>query len=233
MLAVAFGRSWQASWWEWHVLMLLAFGLIAATAHREWHVERFSGIYRDETAGANRSVSVLFADLQGFTAYSERHDPSEVSAMLNELFGAAIPGVERRGGEIDRLIGDAIMATFNGRGDQEDHAERAARSALALQQATADVTAAHPGWLRFRAGVNTGEPRVGVLGSGGGRTYSVIGDTVNLASRIEGLAPPGGVAIGEETAIRLWGAKTEPLGDMEVKGRDAPVAVHLLYSLPG
>ena len=88
-------------------------------------MERFSGIYRDETAGANRSVSVLFADLQGFTAYSERHDSSEVSAMLNELFGAAIPAVERRGGEIDRLIGDAIMATFNGRGDQEDHAERA------------------------------------------------------------------------------------------------------------
>ena len=114
LVAVALSRSWQASWWEWHVLMLAAFGLIALTAHREWHVERFSGLYRDETVESSRQVTVLFADLQGFTSYSERHDPGEVTEMLNALFEAALPAVERHGGEIDRLIGDAVMATSTG-----------------------------------------------------------------------------------------------------------------------
>jgi len=186
LVAVALSRSWQASWWEWHVLMLAAFGLIALTAHREWHVERFSGLYRDETVESSRQVTVLFADLQGFTSYSERHDPGEVTEMLNALFEAALPAVERHGGEIDRLIGDAVMATFNRDGDQEDHAERGARAALDLQRSESALAASHPDWPRFRAGLNSGVASVGLLGSGGGRTYSVIGDTVNLAARIEG-----------------------------------------------
>ncbi len=231
-VATALGRNWHASWWEWHVLMLVAFALIAISAHREWHEERFSGLYLPRTAVATRQVTVLFADLQGFTAYSEQHEAGEVSEMLNTLFEAAIPTIERNGGEIDRLIGDAVMATFNHRGDQDDHARRAARAALALQEAVAEVGAAHPAWPRFRAGLNTGDASVGVLGSGRGRTYSVIGDTVNLAARIEGLAPAGGVAISAETASRLDDAKTEPLGDVQVKGREASVSVHLLLSLP-
>jgi adenylate cyclase len=231
-VATAIGRNWHASWWEWHVLMLVAFALIAVSAHREWHEERFSGLYLTRTAVATRQVTVLFADLQGFTAYSERHEAGEVSEMLNTLFEAAIPPIERHGGEIDRLIGDAVMATFNRRGDQDDHARRAARAALALQVAVAEVGLAHPAWPRFRAGLNTGEASVGVLGSGRGRTYSVIGDTVNLAARIEGLAPAGGVAISAETASRLDDAATQPLGDVQVKGREAPVSVHLLLSLP-
>jgi adenylate cyclase len=231
-VATAVARNWQASWWEWHVLLLLAFGLIAAAAHREWHEERFSGLYLDETGKATRQVTVLFADLQGFTSYSERHDADEVSTMLNRLFAVAIPAIERHGGEIDRLIGDAVMATFNSHGDQPDHAQRAARAALALQAAAGELAAARPDWPRFRAGVHTGEASVGVLGTAGGRTYSVIGDTVNLAARIEGLAPPGGVAISADTAASLDGATTEPLGDVRVKGREAAASVHLLLSLP-
>jgi adenylate cyclase len=227
--AIAISRTWQLSWWEWHVLMLVAFALIAASAHREWHAERFSGLYVE---GGPRELSVLFADLQGFTSYSERHDATEVTEMLNAYFAAAIPAIERHGGEIDRLIGDAVMATFDGSADGTDHPERAARAALALQEATAAVADANPGWPRFRAGVNTGEARVGVLGSGSGRTYSVIGDAVNLASRIEGLAPAGGVALGGDTASRLRGAQLEPLGRMDVKGRAAPVDVFLLLRLP-
>jgi adenylate cyclase len=225
MVAVALGRNWQASWWEWHVLMLAAFGLIAVMAHREGTEERFARLYLDKDA---EPVSVLFADLQGFTAYSEQHDPSAVSQMLNTLFDAAIPAVEQHGGEIDRLIGDAVFATFQGDG----HPERAARAALALQAAAAPLLAANPDWLRFRAGVHTGQASIGVLGTGSGRTYSAIGDTVNLGSRIEGLAPAGGVAISAETASRLWGATTEPLGTVAVKGRAEPVEVLLLVGLP-
>ena len=216
LVAIAISRNWRASWWEWHVLMLLAFAVIAWAAHREWHEERFSPLYRPETAAATRTVSVLFADLKGFTAYSEQHEAGAVTEMLNTYFEAAIPALEEHGAEIDRLIGDAVFATFDGNG----HAERAGRAALALQAAVEAVAAAHPGWPRFRVGVHTGEATVGVLGSGSGRTYSVIGDTVNLGARIEGLAPVGGVAISAETARGLAGAKTERLGTVEVKGRD-------------
>jgi adenylate cyclase len=229
MIAVAVGRSWHASWWEWHVLMLVAFGVIAWAAHREWHEERFSPLYGDETAAATQELSVLFADLQGFTAFSETQEADEISRMLNTLFDAAIPEIERHAGEIDRLIGDAVFARFTG----DDHAERAARAALGLQKATAAVAQEHPAWPRFRAGVNTGEASVGVLGSGSGRTYSTIGDTVNLASRIEGLAPAGGVAISAATAAKLIGAQTEPLGTISVKGRVEPAEVLLLLKLPG
>jgi adenylate cyclase len=229
MVAVAAGRSWQASWWEWHVLMLVAFGLIAWAAHREWHEERFSALYGDETAAGTQELSVLFADLQGFTAFSETHGADEVGRMLNTLFEAALPPIERHGGEIDRIVGDAVFARFVNDG----HAERAARAALALQKTTAAVAEQQPGWPRFRAGVNTGEASVGVLGSGKGRTYSTVGDTVNVGSRIEGLAPAGGVAIGAATAARLVGAETQPLGTVSVKGHAEPVEVLLLLRLPG
>ncbi len=105
-------------------------------------------------------------------------------------------------------------------------APRGRRSAL--QKATATVGLEHPDWPRFRAGVNTGEASVGVLGSGSGRTYSTIGDAVNVASRIEGLAPAGGVAISAATAAKLLGALTEPIGTVSVKGHAQPVEILLL-----
>jgi class 3 adenylate cyclase len=101
-----------------------------------------------------------------------------------------------------------------------------------LQEETGALAAEHPDWPRFRAGLNTGAVSVGVLGTGSGRTYSAIGDTVNLGSRIEGLAPAGGVAISAETAKMLSGAVTEPLGTVQVKGREEPVEILLLKSLP-
>ncbi|MEA2281049.1 MAG: adenylate cyclase [Solirubrobacteraceae bacterium] len=233
MGAVAFGRNWHATWWEWHVLMLLAFGLVARSAQRQWHEERFSDLYLDVTAAGSREISVLFADLQGFTSYSETHAPREVTAMLNAYFEQAIPPIVREcGGDIDRIIGDALMATFNRRGDQHDHPLRAARAALAIQRSTGELAAQHPDWPRFRVGVNTGEALVGVLGAAGGRTHTAIGDTVNLASRLEGTAPVGGVVLGPETARRIQGAVTEPMGTVTVKGKSEPVEPRLLVSLP-
>ena len=179
-------------------------------------------------------MSVLFADLQGFTTFSEGHTPQQVTAMLNAYFTEAIPPVVRRhGGEIDRLVGDAIMATFNTRGDQPDHAERAAGAALAIQDATGAVAAAHPGWPRFRVGVNTGRAAVVVLGTAGGRTFTVIGDAVNTAARLEGKAPVGSVAISAETLRGLSGARTEPLGRLAVKGKSEAVEAYVLVGLDG
>ena len=234
MVAVAFARNWHATWWEWHLLMLAAFGAIAYSARQEESPERFRDLYLDETAAGKRDVTVLFADLAGFTSYSEGRDPRDVSEMINSYLEVAIPPiVSECGGEVDRLIGDAIMATWGTRGDQPDHAERAVGAALALQSETARIAGEHPEWPRFRVGVNSGEAMVGVLGVESGRSYTVIGDTVNLAARLESVAPVGGVAIGATTLRALSGAQVSSLGTVRVKGKRDPVEAWLLEGLSG
>jgi adenylate cyclase len=233
LVAIAFARNWHLSWWEWHVLMLAAFALVAVGARTSWHEERFADLYLHDTRAGNRHMSVLFADLQGFTTFSEAHRPEEVTAMLNEYFEAAVPAVvQPYGGDVDRIIGDALMVTFNKRGDQPDHARRAAAAGLAMQAATGRVADRHPEWPRFRVGINSGPATVSVLGTDGGRTHTVIGDTVNTASRIEGKAPAGGVAIGPSTLADLPGAVTSPLGALTLKGKADPVETFLLLGLP-
>ena len=229
MLAVAFARSWQASWWEWHLLMLSAFGAIAWCARREDSEERFRDLYLDDTAAGTRDVSVLFADLEGYTTFAEGRDPREVSEMLNAYLEVAIPPiVTEHGGEIDRLIGDAIMATWGTRGDQPDHAQRAVRAATALQSEAQRISREHPDWPRFRAAVNTGPALVGVLGVESGRSYTVVGDTVNVAARLESTAPPGGVVIGGATLRAVPGLRVTALGLLDVKGKSEPVEAYRL-----
>ena len=233
LLAIAFARNWHASWWEWHLLMLAAFALVAWFARREWRDERFADLYLDQTAGALRPVSVLFADLEAFTAYSARTDPGDVSAMLDTYWGVGVPAIAENGGEVGKLIGDAIMAVFNERGDQPDHAERAVRAGLALQEAAGRVAREHPEWPRFRVGVNTGDAHVGVVGAAGHRGYTALGDVVNTASRLEGQAGAGQVVVGATTYDGLpEGTAVEPLGGLQVKGKDAPVEAYVVVALP-
>ena len=152
--------------------------------------------------------------------------------MLNTYFDVAIPAVVTPwGGDVDRIIGDALMVTFNKRGDQPDHARRAAAAGLALQAAAARVHAAHPEWPEFRVGINTGSVAVSLLGVAGGRTHTIIGDVVNTASRIEGQAPAGGVAIGAATKAVIPEATTSPLGPLRLKGKSEAVEAHLLLAL--
>jgi adenylate cyclase len=233
MVAVAFARNWHASWWEWHVLMLAAFALIAVAARRQGPQERFSDLYLEATAAGTREVTVLFADLAGFTAFSDGRDPQEVSAMLSASLGPVTAIVDRHRGEVDRIMGDAVLATFNTRGDQPDHAQRAAGAALAIQRAAAALSAEHPDWPRFRIGVNTGEAVVGVVGGAKGRSYTVVGDTVNVASRLQAIAPVGSVAVGGDTLRRLAGARVTTLGPLELRGKRAPVEAYVLEALDG
>ncbi|TCC66458.1 hypothetical protein E0H73_06150 [Kribbella pittospori] len=234
MVAMVFATNWALSWWEWHVLMLAAFVLVVVGVRIQWYEERFADLYLDDTVSGRRELSVLFADLQGFTTFSENHDPAEVTTMLNTYFQVVVPPVVRRhGGDVDRIIGDALMVTFNKRGNQPDHAARAAAAGLALQEAAAAVQAAHPNWPRFRVGINSGIASVSLLGTEGGRTHTVIGDTVNVASRIEGKAPGGGVAIGPATKALLPDAVTQSLGLVDLKGKAEPVEVHQLLALSG
>jgi adenylate cyclase len=235
MLVIAWARNWRVSWWEWHLLMLVGFVTIAISARTEWHEERFAPLYLDETLAGTREASVLFADLQGFTAYSEQTAPARVAAMLNGYYRRLVPLLEADGGVVHQIIGDAVMVIFNQHGDQPDHAARAARTALAFQAAATEIAEAHPGWPRFRAGVNSGEVLAGLVGGESGhRKHGVIGDTVNLAARLESEAPVGGVVIGAETAAALPpGAVLERLAPLRVKGKEAAVEAYLLHGLGG
>jgi class 3 adenylate cyclase len=308
MVAVAFARSWHVSWWEWHLLMAVAFGLVAYTALRERRRgEVFAGLYLDETlgridrryasavkaaaseqldqaelqrrfglgaeeaavaeraarevaaveevlrpylspqlaarlraepevaelGGEEREVSVLFADLQGFTAFSERHAPAEVLAMLNEYWAKTVPVVlGEHGGMIERFAGDAIMVVFNAAVDQPDHARRAAHAGLALQRAAEELPAGEPGRPRFRVGINTGPAVVGNVGTADQRSFTAIGDTTNLAARLQAYAEAGQVVIGATTYAQIRdGAQVEPLGELDVRGKAAPVAAYVLTGL--
>ena len=235
MVVITWARNWQLSWWEWHVLMLSAFLVIAVTARREWHEERFSALYLDQTLADARDVSILFADLEGFTAFSDRTSPGDVAAMLNAYFVRLLPPLEGAGGEVHQLVGDEIMAIFNKEGDQPDHPRLAAQAALDLQHSAAEITREHPTWPRFRVGVNSGEVLAGVVGGERGhRKHGVVGDTVNLASRLEHEAHVGEVVVGAETFRRLPdGTVVERLPELQIKGKSVPIEAYVLHALPG
>lgn len=184
--------------------------------------------------GAIVEVTVLFADLRGFTSFSERSAPEDVVAMLNRYFGLAVPQILERGGTVMKFVGDAVMAVFNAPVRQPDHAVRAARAALAMQAAIDRAASERPDWPRFRVGVNTGPALVGNIGSEEIRDYTVIGDTVNLAARLEAAAEPGQVVIGGATAAALDGiAELRSLGRIHVKGKQEPVEAFVLSGLRG
>lgn len=231
-LATAFARSWHLSWWEWHLLVLVAFGTIAVVVHQLPDSEPFADLYLDAVAGGVREVSVLFADLVAFSTYSEQHTSEEVQKLVNTYFEAVVPAVRAEGGHVDRYIGDAVMVTWNVAHGQPDHAVRAAQAALRFQTAADQVALIHQDWPRFRVGVNTGSATVGLIGGGREREYTVLGDTVNVAARIEGLPPPGGIAISRATLDYLRDPQVRSLGTVPVKGRTMPVEVWLLESLP-
>jgi class 3 adenylate cyclase len=227
-------RKWHASWWEWHGLIVTAYVIIGFAARREWRDERFRRLYLSTTRERRQHITVLFGDLVGFTRFAERSTPSEVAAVLDAYWGIAAPLIARRfGGELEKFIGDGMLATFNSRGDQRDHALRAARAALALQQEIAQLRERHPDWPRMRVGVNTGEAVLREIGGDGHVAYPLVGDTVNTGSRLESLAPAGGVLVGAETYERLPdGAVVEPRTGLRVKGKDDVIDAYVLVALP-
>jgi class 3 adenylate cyclase len=179
--------------------------------------------------GATREISVLFADLRGFTTLSERLAPPELVALLNRYYGAAAEAVLAQGGTIDKFMGDAMMALFNAPARQPDHALRACRAALAMQRAVAPLAAEAPDMPRFGIGVNSGEALVGNIGSEAIRNFTAIGDTVNLASRLQGRAEGGQVLINAATYAQVRAqVEARPLGKIQVKGREELAEVYEL-----
>jgi class 3 adenylate cyclase len=178
--------------------------------------------------GAIVEVTVLFADLGDFTTFSEKRTPQEVVDMLNAYYGAAAPAALAEDGTIDKFVGDAMMALFNAPVRQPDHALRACRAALAMQDALRPLREQHPDWPEFRIGVNTGSALVGNIGSAEVRNFTAIGDAVNVASRLQSEAQPGQIVISEETYRQIGRAEIESLEELELKGRAEPVRAYAL-----
>jgi adenylate cyclase len=184
--------------------------------------------------GALCEVSVLFADLRGFTPFSERSRPNEVVEMINRYFGATVPLILETGGTVLQFVGDAIMVLFNAPARQKDHELRAARAALTMQK-TIDAIATENRdleWPRFRVGINTGMAVVGNIGSKELRGYNAMGDAINTAARLQTVAEPGQVVIGGATYHAIEErAVVQPLGHIEVKGKKEPVEAFVLEDL--
>jgi class 3 adenylate cyclase len=186
---------------------------------------------RAALGGREVEVTVLFADLRGYTAFSERRAPADVVAMLNAAFGVAVPIVLGEGGTVVQFLGDALMAIFNAPNPQPDHGLRAARAALGMQRAVGSLPGAgtRP---RFRVGLNSGPALVGNIGAAEIRNYSAIGDTINLAARLQTWAPEGSVVMGAATyALVREHVMVRPMGSPELKGKSVAVEVYELVGL--
>ncbi|MEZ5239572.1 MAG: adenylate/guanylate cyclase domain-containing protein [Microthrixaceae bacterium] len=171
-----------------------------------------------DAQGELREVTVLFVDLRGYTAFAERHEPHEVVEMLNRFFGAVVAVVNREGGWVNKFEGDAAMCIFGAPQDQPDHADRALRAAMALPH----QLASDGGPLSAGIGVATGPVLAGFVGTRERYEYTVIGDVVNLASRLceSAKKQPTGVLASATTvhaAVSAQGWK--PAGRIEVRGR--------------
>jgi class 3 adenylate cyclase/tetratricopeptide (TPR) repeat protein len=174
-------------------------------------------------------VTILFADLAGFTAFSERSDPEDVRGLMNACFGHLAPVIQTYGGTIERFLGDAMVALFGAPVTHENDSERALRAALGLMDALHAFNATHGTSLEMHIGVNTGLVVVGGVGSPGRQQYSVMGDAINLASRLDDAAAAGEILVGPET-YRLAGAwfDFEAQAPVVIKGKAEPVVAYKL-----
>ena len=183
-----------------------------------------------DAEGERKVVTTLFADISGFTALSETLDPEEVTDIVNACFQTLTDAVVKYGGVVDKYIGDAIMALFGAPDAHEDDPERAINSALEMQSALKATIARLPpvaSNLTLHIGINTGQVVAGAVGAVGQRDYTVMGDAVNLASRLKDAAPTGHVYVGPET-YRLTSRLFEfaPLAPMRIKGKRDPVQIY-------
>src|SRR5215471_7181589 len=185
-----------------------------------------------------RPVTVLFADLSGFTTLGERLDPEDVRALQNDLFREMSDAIERFEGFVEKYVGDAVMGVFGAPVAHEDDPERALRAALLMLERI-DVLSER--WTRrigsplaLHIGVNTGHVVAGQIGSGAGAAYAVTGDAVNTAARLQSTAESGQILASRSTyALTQHVFDFEGLGEVRLKGKTEPVAIYrVVAALP-
>ena len=187
---------------------------------------------RAALGGKRRTMTVLFSDVRGFTAMSEKASPEEVVGQLNEYFSRMVDVLFAHHGTLDKFVGDMVMGLFGAPLDDPDHAEHAVQTALAMSRGLAELnvqwSAAGRPLLDIGIGISTGEMVAGNIGSSAIMSYTVIGDTVNLGARLESLNKDYGtrIIISEATREALKGQyDIHPLGEVVVKGKSRPVAI--------
>ncbi len=182
-----------------------------------------------------KDVTILFSDIVGFTTMSEKMSPAAVALMLNDYLSRMTDVIFKHEGTLDKYIGDAIMAVFGAPLDMPDHAVRAVGAAVEMRQRLEEFNAERKEGphLRIRIGINSGKAVAGEIGSVNKRDYTVLGDTVNTASRLESsVAKPDMIVIGENTLALLNGQfQVNPLPPKALKGKDKPVATFEVLAL--
>jgi len=178
--------------------------------------------------GELREVTILFADIRGFTPLSARMLPEELVGLLNRHFDIVVSRIMQNGGIVNKFAGDAVMAFWNAPGDQAEHALLACRASLEAQEALDSLSGPGP-IARWGFGINTGQVLAGNVGSGKRLEYTVIGDSVNLAARLAGVAPGGEVWVGVDTFRLIKDSiDAEELPAQQIKGIEAPVVAYRL-----
>lgn len=179
--------------------------------------------------GQSQEVTVMFSDLQGFTSVSEHTDPERVLSILNQYHALVVSIVQKYDGTVDKFIGDGVMALYNTPLGQSDHAVRAVQTALEIRDGLDAFNAQFEPQYRMKMnfGINTGIAVVGNIGSQQIMNFTAVGDTVNLASRLQGLSQNGQILVSQATYELLNGHfEVRELGERSIKGRQESVLVY-------
>ncbi|HEX2862711.1 MAG TPA: adenylate/guanylate cyclase domain-containing protein [Lacunisphaera sp.] len=263
---VLVGGAWAALSFGWFLppvtpLAAIALVLLGVVAENFWleqrrkrEIQAMFGAYVDpgvveqlvrnpdsiRLGGERREATVFFSDLAGFTDLSEKLPAEQMVEVVNAYLDETSECLHRHGAYVDKYIGDAVMAVLGAPQALPDHPLAACLAALEARQAIVGINARYAEKvgvkLEVRIGLNTGDMIVGNLGSSRKKQYTVMGDTVNLASRLEGAnkAFGTGILLGEETARRVQQTMvTRPLARLRVKGKLQAIEVHTLHGAPG
>jgi adenylate cyclase len=201
--------------------------------------EIVKGLISTESEVRSIDISILFADISGFTPMSESKKPEEVAEFLSHFFSCAVESIFAYGGTLDKFIGDAVMAFFGAPLPQDDHADRAVLTGLMLQRMVNDWNVERAKLdlppVLVRVGINSGLAVVGNVGTEKRVDYTVLGTSVNIASRLEsGVAKPGQLVISQNTMDRIIGSfETEPLGEFALKGLQQKMPVYAVNGTVG
>ncbi len=172
-------------------------------------------------------ISVLFVDVRGFTALAERLPPAEIAQRLNRFYGLASEAIFKYDGTLDKLVGDQVMAFFGAPLHAKDHPQRAVRVALRILRGMSRLA---PGeHLHLGAGIASGDAFVGNVGAGAVTDYTVLGDTVNVAARLQGAAASGEILVTDETYAHVASQfPNAPSRELELKGKSELVRAKVI-----
>jgi class 3 adenylate cyclase len=189
---------------------------------------------RVQLGGALMTVTVFFADLEGFTTLAEHTDPVHLIEILNAYHMLLVQHIKANGGTVDKFLGDGVMALYNTPLPQEDHALRAVRTAVNIRAALPEYHQKFPPIFRLGVnfGIHTGPAIVGNVGTPDLMDFTAVGDTVNLASRLQGLSENNEITVSEETfsLVAKW-VVGHRVGEQAVRGREEPVITYLVERL--